>query len=121
MKAIVVTDQAGGGPGDEAGGAPEPQAAINESLFNSCVGIHRDELTCLDLDRSRRRDRTPSIPDTNWPEWYRSRLWHDGLSIGQRGCASRTGIADGRGGMYAVRHATSHAGGRRRLHRGRPS
>jgi len=41
-EAIVVTDQAAGTAGVKLVERPEPQAAITTSLFDSCVGIHRE-------------------------------------------------------------------------------
>ena len=71
MKAIVVTDQAAGTAGMTLVERPEPQAAINDVV----VQVHASGFVPTELawpstwtDRLD-RDRTPSIPDTSWPEW----------------------------------------------------
>jgi len=88
MKAIVVTDQAAGTAGEKLVERPEPQARKRRRCSDSCVGFHRDELTppvaSTWTDRVG-RDRDALNPDTNWPEWSRSRLWHAGLRV-DSGC-----------------------------------
>jgi NADPH:quinone reductase-like Zn-dependent oxidoreductase len=71
MKAIVVTDQAAGTAGMKLVERPKPPAAINDVI----VQIHASGFVPTELawpstwtDR-RDRDRTPSIPAMNWPEW----------------------------------------------------
>src|SRR6201981_11282 len=64
MKAIVVRNHAGGRPGGKVGGAPEPQAAINDVVVQiHASGFTGDELTWPSTWTDRvGRDRTPSIP-----------------------------------------------------------
>ena len=114
MKAIVVTDQAGGTTGVKLVERPEPQAAINDVV----VQVHASGLVPTELawpstwtDRLD-RDQTPSIPGHELAGvvtalGYGTR----GLSVGQRYSASRTGLATAPWrSMWPSRHATARRG-----------
>src|SRR2546423_4225389 len=87
MKAIVVTDQAGGTAGMKLVERPEPQAAINDVVVQvHASGFTSGELTWPSTWTDRLgRDRTPSIPGQELAGVV-SALGYGtrGLSVGQR-------------------------------------
>src|SRR5438046_10736489 len=87
MKAIVVTDHAGGTAGVKLVERPEPQAAINDVVVQiHASGFTGDELSWPSTWTDRvGRDRTPSIPGHELAGMVTALGYGTtGLSIGQR-------------------------------------
>src|ERR1700746_4106958 len=87
MKAIVVTEEAGGTAGRRLGGRPEPQPAINDVV----VRIHASGFVPTEMEwpstwtDRRERDRTPSIPGHELAGVVTALGYGTtGLSVGQR-------------------------------------
>jgi NADPH:quinone reductase-like Zn-dependent oxidoreductase len=87
MKAIVVTDQAGGTAGMKLAERPEPQPAINDVVVEvHAAGFVNTELTWPSTWTDRRdRDRTPTIPGHELAGVVTALGYGTtGLSVGQR-------------------------------------
>src|ERR1041384_6473596 len=87
MRAIVVTDQAGGTAGRKLAGRPEPQAAINDVIVQiRASGFVGTELAWPSTWTDRLgRDRTPSIPGHELAGVVTAIGYGTtGLSVGQR-------------------------------------
>jgi hypothetical protein len=71
MRAVAVTDQTAGTAGMTLVERPEPPAALNDVIVQIYAsGFVPTEIAWPSTWTDRRdRDRTPSIPAMNWPEW----------------------------------------------------